>query len=977
MKASMYINYPSRSLFRGGQRTLLAIFCVAVGVMAIVALQLVGFMLQNSLTADTRDTNNGDIAVTTQSTPFSASDLSFFTQQKSAGKITNYTAVTSINGSLKAASGSARHIGPSGFGGGANASSQSFNVNAVDPNNYPIVAPPTFVTPSNGTLSSLLSRNRVVVTQDFLNTYHHKVGDTIPVYTTAQASSGQTLHVTIAGVIANTGTFAQARSLMLISAHDYQAMTPNTTVTYSKIFVTTANQTHTDTEVKAINQQFPLASTQTVADALQSQQASLDNINKFLEVAGLLALLIGGIGIVNTMQVLLSRRKTEIAMLKTTGYRRLDLYALFGLEAGLLGLIGGVIGAGASIGVSALVRLLMLNLGFTVPFVINPGIVASGVVIGIATALIFGLLPIVQAANIRPLNVIRDLNENQGASSIVLTIALLVLLTVLFCLLAIVILNNDVRLGIEVVYGTFAFLLVLSVFFSLVVWLVSKLAVPEHLDFRQLALILVGVAASALLYWVLPVFGLLLLGASLLGIVVVLVPRTWKVSIKLALRNIGRQRTRTTTTLLALFIGVFTIGVVLVLGQNLQSQISNTLSQNLSYNVIVLTTGQDTTTLNAKLATIPGRTKTQVDTFAQIKPVSINGQPLQNFLSTGNLRQEQISTLSRMEGYNLAQTPPTLTITHGRNLTASDANTGNVVISEALLNGGNLQMHLKIGDTITFASADGYTLTKGTVVGTYASRSMEIHLGEVLAPTKMVKTLSTVTTVTTVPTAASPQSGKTPNPATTGTTPKYPIPAGAMPKNPATTGTLPKTVKTTKTTTNVITTITYMKIDAAQLNNALNNLGQIVPDAMVQNLASIGDYVAQLLNSMIEMLVAIASLSLIAGVIIIANSVALAMLERRRELGIMKSVGYTSSTVLSEVAIENGIIGGVGALMAMLLATGAVTLLGNLFFSLTFSSPPLVVVSLIGGSIVLATLTAIIVAWNAVRVRPLEVLRYE
>src|SRR6059036_3012054 len=71
MKASMYFNYTSRSLLRGGQRTMLAVFCVAVGVMAIVALQLVGSMLQNSLTSSTRDTNGGDIAVTAQSVPFS------------------------------------------------------------------------------------------------------------------------------------------------------------------------------------------------------------------------------------------------------------------------------------------------------------------------------------------------------------------------------------------------------------------------------------------------------------------------------------------------------------------------------------------------------------------------------------------------------------------------------------------------------------------------------------------------------------------------------------------------------------------------------------------------------------------------------------------------------------------------------------------------------------------------------------------
>src|SRR6202051_503079 len=102
MKASMYFNYTSRSLLRGGQRTVLAVFCVAVGVMAIVALQLVGYMLQNSFTANVRDTNGGDVAVTAQSVPLSESNLSFFAQLKSNGTITNYTAVTGTNGYISA-----------------------------------------------------------------------------------------------------------------------------------------------------------------------------------------------------------------------------------------------------------------------------------------------------------------------------------------------------------------------------------------------------------------------------------------------------------------------------------------------------------------------------------------------------------------------------------------------------------------------------------------------------------------------------------------------------------------------------------------------------------------------------------------------------------------------------------------------------------------------------------------------------------
>jgi ABC-type antimicrobial peptide transport system permease subunit len=54
-----------------------------------------------------------------------------------------------------------------------------------------------------------------------------------------------------------------------------------------------------------------------------------------------------------------------------------------------------------------------------------------------------------------------------------------------------------------------------------------------------------------------------------------------------------------------------------------------------------------------------------------------------------------------------------------------------------------------------------------------------------------------------------------------------------------------------------------------------------------------------------------------------------------------------------------------------------VTLLGNLLFNLTLSISPWVVVTLVGGSIALAMVTAALVAWDSVRVRPLAVLRYE
>jgi putative ABC transport system permease protein len=58
---------------------------------------------------------------------------------------------------------------------------------------------------------------------------------------------------------------------------------------------------------------------------------------------------------------------------------------------------------------------------------------------------------------------------------------------------------------------------------------------------------------------------------------------------------------------------------------------------------------------------------------------------------------------------------------------------------------------------------------------------------------------------------------------------------------------------------------------------------------------------------------------------------------------VWKSVGYTSGTVMREVLLENGIIGGVSAFIAMLLASSAVAIGGKQFFQASFSVEPLVV----------------------------------
>src|SRR5258708_35596469 len=103
MKTAISLNYPSRSLMRGGQRTILAIFCIAVGVMAIVSLQLVGLMINNAFTANVRDANGGDIAVTSNTKPFVQSDLPSFATLKREWVLTNLTRLAKAEGTTRSA----------------------------------------------------------------------------------------------------------------------------------------------------------------------------------------------------------------------------------------------------------------------------------------------------------------------------------------------------------------------------------------------------------------------------------------------------------------------------------------------------------------------------------------------------------------------------------------------------------------------------------------------------------------------------------------------------------------------------------------------------------------------------------------------------------------------------------------------------------------------------------------------------------
>src|SRR6266699_4968031 len=132
--------------------------------------------------------------------------------------------------------------------------------------------------------------------------------------------------------------------------------------------------------------------------------------------------------------------------------------------------------------------------------------------------------------------------------------------------------------------------------------------------------------------------GIVLVGGSLVYLLAIIVnslvmftPRSWKTAVMLAYRNLGRQRLRTTTTLTALFVGVFAIGLILILGQGIKDAVNSTLSTLFTHNVFVISNPRQQSLVQQQLSIARGidSTKTLRNLIVpRLYPLFIAGRDL-------------------------------------------------------------------------------------------------------------------------------------------------------------------------------------------------------------------------------------------------------------------------------------------------------------------------------------------------------------
>jgi putative ABC transport system permease protein len=143
-------------------------------------------------------------------------------------------------------------------------------------------------------------------------------------------------------------------------------------------------------------------------------------------------------------------------------------------------------------------------------------------------------------------------------------------------------------------------------------------------------------------------------------------------------------------------------------------------------------------------------------------------------------------------------------------------------------------------------------------------------------------------------------------------------------------------------------------------------------------------FIDGLLKRLIDQLAAIPTvvgiLSLLAAAVIMANTVSLTMLERRQQIGVLKSLGLSRRRVLRVVLLENtiiGLLGGVIGIGLSSLGVSVLTLIGTGIGIPLPSDATLITAGLVVASVVIAIVATLLSARVAIGETVAKILRYE
>jgi putative ABC transport system permease protein len=384
-----YIGLIIKNPFRNKTRTALAIVGIAVGIMVIVALGLLTSGLQSS-TQSTLTAGSSEITVSqagSDNQPGSSSgsiNASRLTDIKSISGVKDTAGILSTTVNLNGSTSSNQGFGQGGI-----------TITGIESAKLNLEG----ITSVNGTIFNN-DANEIIIGKSFAENQNKSVGDTITLY-------NQTFKITgifeTGNMMTDTGAFMSLTKLQNLTA---QNQTSNNTQ-ISNILVKVTDNANVTSVSQAIKDTYPNElSTITAAEQAERTSSVLGVINDASWAISLLAIFIGGIGVINTMIMSVFERTREIGVLKAVGWKSRRILGMILGESIVLTLIAGVIGTIVGI-IAVEVGIMALGAGTILEPVFSIDIFLRAFGIALLVGVIGGIYPAYRASKLAPTEALR------------------------------------------------------------------------------------------------------------------------------------------------------------------------------------------------------------------------------------------------------------------------------------------------------------------------------------------------------------------------------------------------------------------------------------------------------------------------------------------------------------------------------------------------------------------------------------------
>jgi len=198
------------------------------------------------------------------------------------------------------------------------------------------------------------------------------------------------------------------RKLMEVPDDEYDviALQVNPTADVAKVQEDIERVMRKERDVKVGEEDFQVQTPEQILDQVNS---TLFAVQLFVYIIAGISIIVGGIGIMNTMFTSVIERTRDIGIMKSIGARNSSIFYLFFIESGLLGSVGGAIGAGLGVLLAngmALAGRIALGADL-IQAKISPWLIIGSIGGAFILGSLFGIIPAVNASKLHPVDALR------------------------------------------------------------------------------------------------------------------------------------------------------------------------------------------------------------------------------------------------------------------------------------------------------------------------------------------------------------------------------------------------------------------------------------------------------------------------------------------------------------------------------------------------------------------------------------------